>query len=359
MVVICVADVALPDIGPVNDAAVMLPVLVKMLVDGTYDIDVACVFSEVAVPPFAVFVNRMRCVVADPVLLIVTPPVPAGPRGTTSDRIGASGSVTSIVAEHVGKSAAVTVPIEITGVTPVLPVAPCMPGMPCAPCGPVGMPNEKIRAELVPLCVTVAALPDGSVDVIPTSNVAAAPGTPASPLTPGAPGTPVSPRGMLKSRIRADDGPEDVTLALVPAAVVVVEPTVIVAAAPAGPGSPCAPVSPGGPVFPRGISKLKICADVVPTAVTLALVPAAVVVVVPTVIVAASPAGPGSPWAPVAPGGPASPGGPSGPGAPLVIMDTSRLLLLVNSAPPPETYATENVTYSPGVATGDSTSVKV
>ena len=103
VVAICVADVALPDIGPVNDAAVMLPVLVKMLVDGTYDIDVACVFSEVAVPPFAVFVNKRRCVVADPVLLIVTPElIPAGPLGTTSDRIGAAGLVTSIVAEHVG-----------------------------------------------------------------------------------------------------------------------------------------------------------------------------------------------------------------------------------------------------------------
>ena len=103
VVVICVADVALPDIGPVNDAAVMLPVLVKILVDGTYDNDVACVFSAVAVPPVAVFVNRMRCVVADVELLIVTPELmPAGPLGTTSDRIGAAGLVTSIVAEHVG-----------------------------------------------------------------------------------------------------------------------------------------------------------------------------------------------------------------------------------------------------------------
>jgi hypothetical protein len=75
VVVICVADVALPDIGPVNDA----------------------------VPPFAVFVNKMRCVVADVELLIVTPElIPAGPLGTTSDRIGAAGLVTSIVAEHVG-----------------------------------------------------------------------------------------------------------------------------------------------------------------------------------------------------------------------------------------------------------------
>jgi hypothetical protein len=43
------------------------------------------------------------------------------------------------------------------------------------------MPNEKIRADDVPDCVTVAELPDGSVAVIPTFNVAAAPGTPASP----------------------------------------------------------------------------------------------------------------------------------------------------------------------------------
>jgi hypothetical protein len=103
VVAIWVADDALPVSGPVNDAAVMLPVLVKILVDGTYDNDVACVFSAVAVPPVAVFVNRMRCVVADVELLIVTPElIPAGPLGTTSDRIGAAGLVTSIVAEQVG-----------------------------------------------------------------------------------------------------------------------------------------------------------------------------------------------------------------------------------------------------------------
>jgi hypothetical protein len=45
VVAIWVAEDALPVIGPVNDAAVMLPVLVKILEDGTYDIDVACVFS--------------------------------------------------------------------------------------------------------------------------------------------------------------------------------------------------------------------------------------------------------------------------------------------------------------------------
>ena len=101
--VIWVAVDALPVNGPVKDAAVMLPVLVRTLVDGTYDSDVACVFRDVAVPPFAVFVNRMRWPSDVAVLLIVTPElIPAGPRGTTSDNTGAAGTVTSIVAEHVG-----------------------------------------------------------------------------------------------------------------------------------------------------------------------------------------------------------------------------------------------------------------
>jgi hypothetical protein len=98
-----VAVEALPVNGPVNDAAVMLPVLVRMFVDGTYDSDVACVPSAVAVPPVAVLVNRRRCPRDVVVLLTATPdPTPAGPRGTTSDNTGAAGSVTSIVAEQVG-----------------------------------------------------------------------------------------------------------------------------------------------------------------------------------------------------------------------------------------------------------------
>jgi hypothetical protein len=52
---------------------------------------------------------------------------------------------------------------------------------------------------------------------------------------------------------------------------------------------PAAPVAPVAPVSPRGIVKLKTAADVVPLFVTLAFVPAAPVVVVPTVMVAALP----------------------------------------------------------------------
>jgi hypothetical protein len=101
--VIWVAVDALPVNGPVKDAAVMLPVLVRMLVDGTYASELACVFRAVAVPPFAVFVNRMRWPRDVAVLLIVTPELtPAGPLGTTNDNTGAAGLVTSIVAEHVG-----------------------------------------------------------------------------------------------------------------------------------------------------------------------------------------------------------------------------------------------------------------
>jgi hypothetical protein len=58
---------------------------------------------------------------------------------------------------------------------------------------------------------------------------------------------------------------------------------------------PAAPVAPVAPVLPRGIVKLNTAADVVPLLVTLALVPAAPVVVVPTAIVAAVPAVPCGP----------------------------------------------------------------
>ena len=60
-------------------------------------------FRVVAVPPFAVAVNKILCADVLPVLAIVTPELmPAGPRGTTNDSTGAAGSVTSTVAEHVG-----------------------------------------------------------------------------------------------------------------------------------------------------------------------------------------------------------------------------------------------------------------
>jgi hypothetical protein len=64
---------------------------------------VANVFSVVAVPPVAVFVNKSLNVPVFVLFDIVTPdPTPAGPRGTTRDKIGAEGFVTSIVALAVG-----------------------------------------------------------------------------------------------------------------------------------------------------------------------------------------------------------------------------------------------------------------
>jgi hypothetical protein len=53
--------------------------------------------------------------------------------------------------------------------------------------------------------------------------------------------TPVSPRGIVKLSCAADEVPEFVTLALDPAAPVVVEATATVAAVPVSPVSPFAP----------------------------------------------------------------------------------------------------------------------
>jgi len=61
------------------------------------------------------------------------------------------------------------------------------------------------------------------------------------------------------------------------------------------------------PVSPRGMTKFKIALVAVPLLVTTASVPGSLVVVVPTVIVAASPSSPSAPAGPV---GPAIPAGP-------------------------------------------------
>ena len=52
------------------------------------------------------------------------------------------------------------------------------------------------------------------------------------------------------------------------------------------------PVPPAAPVVPLGIVKFSVAADEVPTLVTIAELPAAPVVTVPTAIVAAAPPGP-------------------------------------------------------------------
>ena len=106
---------------------------------------------------------------------------------------------------------------------------------------------------------------------------------------------------MVKFKLAADVVPALLTLAAVPAAPVMVEPTATVAAAPAapcgpvlpaGPGGPVAPGGPADPVAPPGMVKFKMAADVVPELLTLGCVPAAPVAVLPTVTVAAEPAGP-------------------------------------------------------------------
>src|SRR5262245_60191263 len=76
-----------------------------------------------------------------------------------------------------------------------------------------------------------------------------------------------------------------------------------------------APVS---PLSPRGIVKLKTAALVVPMLATLALVPGAPVVVVPTLTVAAGPCGPA---------------GPAGPEPPSLITSQLNPLSVVGSSP--------------------------
>jgi hypothetical protein len=92
----------------------------------------------------------------------------------------------------------------------------------------------------------------------------------------------------VKLKIAALDVPALVTLALVPAAPVVVVPAAIVAAVPVSPLSPFAPVAPVAPVepvapcIPCGMPKLSIAAVDVPLLLTVADEPLANVVVLPT-----------------------------------------------------------------------------
>lgn len=119
----------------------------------------------------------------------------------------------------------------------------------------------------------------------------------------------------MKLKIAAEVVPLFVTLADVPAAPVVVVPTLTVAAVPVGPVGPVGPVDPVGPC---GIPKLKTAAEVVPTLVTVAGEPAVNVEVVPTEIVAALPGGPGGPEGPGLPAGPVGPVGPVPPCVPVL-----------------------------------------
>src|SRR6266508_2920034 len=104
--------------------------------------------------------------------------------------------------------------------------------------------------------------------------------------------TPEGPCGIVKFSTAPDGLPALVTVAEVPGAPVVVVPTETVAADPAGPVGPVGPVVPVNPVSPRGIVKFSTAADDVPPLVTLADVAGALVTVEPTATVAAVPADP-------------------------------------------------------------------
>lgn len=114
---------------------------------------------------------------------------------------------------------------------------------------------------------------------------------------------PGCPSGMPKFKMAAAVVPLFVTVATDPGGSVLVEPMVTVAAVPVVPGGPVAPVFPVGPVapvvpcMPCGMEKLKIAALLVPALVTVAFDPAAPVETVPTAMVAAAPAGPVGPVA--------------------------------------------------------------
>src|ERR1700741_1748325 len=65
-----------------------------------------------------------------------------------------------------------------TAIVAADPVAPGFPWGPVAPTCPAGTPKLSAAAADVPTLVTVALEPGGSVDVVPTATVAAAPAGP-------------------------------------------------------------------------------------------------------------------------------------------------------------------------------------
>lgn len=105
---------------------------------------------------------------------------------------------------------------------------------------PLGIPKLKTAALLVPTFVTVAELQAGSVVVVQTVIVAAAQSFPSCQSAPAAQ---VAHSGIPKSKTAADDVQELVTVAKLPAGRVETLPTVIVAADPSAPGVPGSPCS--------------------------------------------------------------------------------------------------------------------
>lgn len=209
---------------------------------------------------------------------------------------------------------------EVTHAIP-FPVAPVHPCGHSSHLSPFGISKLNTAAELVPAFVTEAQHPASTVVVVPTDIVAAAPDAPVSPL---------SHFGIQKLNTAAQHVPLLLTVALHHGSSVVVVPIVIVPDGHCGPVSPLSPfkqslasssfttfpsssvksisfpfhsaqtiagqVCPVSPLSPFGIVKSSTAADVVPELVTHAHVPAAPVVVDPTVTVAAVHVSPFSPF---------------------------------------------------------------
>ena len=155
------------------------------------------------------------------------------------------------------------------------------------------LPNLPSKAALITLfCTGFVEVADNAVSTVTLLSL------------------PSLPLGNVKFNTTLLAVPLLVTLALLPAAPVVTVPTSIVAAV------PLSPLSPLSPFAPCGIVKSSTAADVVPLLTTFADVPAAPVVTVPILIVAAVPAAPVAPWIPCGPGRPCGPVSPLGPRSP-------------------------------------------
>jgi hypothetical protein len=158
----------------------------------------------------------------------------------------------SVTVAVVPASVVVTVPIFIEGV---------LPSLPSLPAGIVKSNILFVEVEEVDT-LTDAVLPGVPVVTVPMETLA---------LTPSCPSTP---RGKAKLSVAFCESPLLVTSADPPAFLVTTVPIAIVAADPEPPETP---------VFPRGNEKFNILLDAVEAAssVTVAVVPASVVVIVP------------------------------------------------------------------------------
>jgi hypothetical protein len=100
------------------------------------------------------------------------------------------------------------------------------------------------------LPVPLLGTPESALTTVPSAP--STPGAPSLPSAPAGPVGPTSPLGIVNSKTAAFTVPELITVALVPGAPVVVEPTVTVAAAPSAPSTPGIPCAPSTPSAPGG-----------------------------------------------------------------------------------------------------------